>query len=73
MPVEQFHVKVANGDKIACKAVFQGVLIRMQGIVVNVDLFAMPLGGVDVVLGVQWLANLGKVTADYKKGTTDFA
>lgn len=38
----------------------------------QVDLFVLPLSGLDVVLGVQWLSELGRVMSDYKKMTMEF-
>ena len=38
----------------------------------RVDLFLLPLSGLDVVLGVQWLSELGRVVSDYKKMTMEF-
>lgn len=35
-------------------------------------MYAIPLGGIDIVLGIQWLENLGKVVTDYKAGTMEF-
>ncbi|CAA0816679.1 Unknown protein, partial [Striga hermonthica] len=38
----------------------------------SADLYALPLVGSDVVLGVQWLEGLGKVTTDYRTGVMEF-
>lgn len=38
--------------------------MRIQGVIVTADLFALPLQGLYVVLGVQWLRGLGKVVTD---------
>lgn len=37
----------------------------------RVDLFVLPLSGLDIVLGVQ-LSELGRVVSDYKKMTMEF-
>lgn len=37
-----------------------------------VDLYALPFSGMDVVLGVQWLKDLGPVTTDYTQLTMSF-
>ncbi|GJW45274.1 retrotransposon-related protein, partial [Tanacetum coccineum] len=42
------------------------------GVTVEVDLYVLPMQGPDVVLGIQWLQNLGKVTHDYAKQTMEF-
>ncbi|GKB08227.1 hypothetical protein Tco_0836511, partial [Tanacetum coccineum] len=44
----------------------------MQGVVMEVDLYVLPMQGPDVVLGIQWLQNLGKVTHDNAHQTMEF-
>ncbi|CAA0807947.1 Unknown protein, partial [Striga hermonthica] len=70
--VEPFEVRVANGERLRCSKVYQGVPIKFQGVTVKADLFALPLVGPDVVLGVQWLEGLGDVTTNYRKGVMKF-
>ena len=36
------------------------------------DLFVLPLGGCDVVLGVQWLSTVSPVLWDFKNLTMEF-
>nr|GEW58333.1 transposon Ty3-G Gag-Pol polyprotein [Tanacetum cinerariifolium] len=36
------------------------VMLQMQGLAVEVDLYVPPMKGADVVLGIQWLQKLGK-------------
>lgn len=67
--VDPFHVKVANGEKLGCITIYRGVPIRIQGVTIMADLFALHLGGLDVILGMQWLEKLGDVVTDYKVGT----
>jgi hypothetical protein len=38
-----------------------------------VDLFVLPLSGVEIVLGVQWLRTLGPTLTDYTNLTFSFA
>ncbi|CAA0810887.1 Polynucleotidyl transferase- ribonuclease H-like superfamily protein, partial [Striga hermonthica] len=66
--IEPFEVRVANGERLQCAESFRKVPIKFQGVTVKVDLYALPLVGPDVVLGVQWLEGLGKVTTDYRTG-----
>ncbi|VFQ96020.1 unnamed protein product [Cuscuta campestris] len=42
------------------------------GTTFTVDLYVLPIHGPDVVLGVQWLQLLGKVTLDYAHLTMEF-
>ncbi|CAA0835296.1 Unknown protein, partial [Striga hermonthica] len=48
------------------------VPIKFNGVTVKADLYALPLVGPDVVLGVKWLEGLGKVTTDYQTGIMEF-
>ncbi|CAA0810670.1 Unknown protein, partial [Striga hermonthica] len=70
--VEPFEVRVANGERLRCSKVYRGVPIKFQGVTVKADLFALPLVGPDMVLGVQWLEGLGDVTINYRKGVMKF-
>lgn len=36
---------------------------------IGVTLYALPLVGLDLVLGIQWLQSLGPVLADWKAQT----
>ena len=72
-PVEPFEVRVASGDKLTCSEIYKDVPIKMQGIHLQVSLYALPLIGLDIVLGVQWLEELGRVVSDYGKMTMEFA
>ncbi|CAA0829312.1 Unknown protein, partial [Striga hermonthica] len=70
--VEPFEVRVANGERLKCSEFYRGVPIKIQGVTLKADLYALPLVGPDVVLGVQWLEGLGPVTTDYRVGTMEF-
>ncbi|KAH9679153.1 hypothetical protein KPL71_026005 [Citrus sinensis] len=43
-----------------------------QGYVFTLDLFVLPIEGPDVVLGIQWLQRLGRVSHQYAAMTMDF-
>ncbi|GKC25400.1 retrotransposon-related protein [Tanacetum coccineum] len=44
----------------------------MQGMSMEFDLYVLPMKGPDVVLGIQWLQKLCKVTHDYAQQTLEF-
>lgn len=50
--IDPFQVRVANGEQITCNELYKGISIWIQGITIEVDLFALPLGGLDIILGV---------------------
>ncbi|KAG8382218.1 hypothetical protein BUALT_Bualt05G0053800 [Buddleja alternifolia] len=61
-----FHVSVADGNKIFGLAVCKGFSWKLQGTVFTTDMLLLPLGGYDVVLGVQWLITLGNISWNFK-------
>jgi hypothetical protein len=46
--------------------------VDLQGIVFSLALYSLPLTGLDVVLGIQWLELLGSVVYDWKQLTMEF-
>ncbi|GJU86697.1 major facilitator superfamily domain protein [Tanacetum coccineum] len=63
------HVLIDNGST---HNFVQPVGINMQGLAMEVDLYVLPRKGPDVVLGIQWLQKLGKVTHDYVEWIMEF-
>lgn len=64
-PTNPFQVSVGHGDTLLCKFLCPKVKIVMQGNEFLIDLYVLHIKGPDVVLGIQWLQNLGEVTHDY--------
>ena len=50
---------VANGGTINFSRNFHNIKLTMGEYVLNIPILSIPMGGVDVVLGVQWLQSLG--------------
>nr|TKR90184.1 hypothetical protein D5086_0000235640 [Populus alba] len=69
--VERFIVRVANGKK-TCQRSFNKVLVDLQGTKFYLKLFSLPLSGLDLVLGIQWLEMLGSMVCNLKLLTIDF-
>ncbi|CAA0830058.1 Unknown protein, partial [Striga hermonthica] len=70
MKVEPFEVRVANGEQLKCSEAYRAIPINFERVTIKADLYALV--GPDVVLGVQWLEGLGKVTTDYQMGIMEF-
>ncbi|VFR02789.1 unnamed protein product [Cuscuta campestris] len=70
--VAPFRVYVGNGASLVCTHQCCNLDILLQGFCFTVDVFVLPIHGPNMVLGVQWLRLLGKVTHDYDKLTMDF-
>ena len=70
-PCPYLTVTVANGDRVASPGKApQNVSI--DGKAFGVDLYALPLGEYDMVLGVQWLGTLGPILWDFARHTMCF-
>ncbi|GJW72186.1 ty3-gypsy retrotransposon protein [Tanacetum coccineum] len=67
-----FKVYIGSGETLLCENMCTQVAIDIQGLRMEVDLYVLPMKGPDLVLGIQWLQKLGKVTHDYSKQTIEF-
>ena len=59
-----YVVEVGDGHKIKCKGVCREVPLKVQEVPVQQQFFLIGLGGVDMVLGMEWLASLGEIRAN---------
>lgn len=71
-PTAAFSVKVANGEKVTCQGRHGKVPVIIQGVPFKLTLYSLPITGLDVVLGIQWLEKLGSVVCNWKSLTMDF-
>ncbi|XP_042032226.1 uncharacterized protein LOC121778901 [Salvia splendens] len=71
-PIRPFKVVVGNGGALLCTHVSKQTKLEVQGSVFLVDLHILPIHGPDVILGMDWLESLGKVTADFAGKTLEF-
>jgi len=60
-PSNNFEVLVGNGGKIACKGTCRNVKLSMGQYILKSDMYVLPLGGCDIILGIQWLRTLGTI------------
>ncbi|XP_026428500.1 uncharacterized protein LOC113324394 [Papaver somniferum] len=65
-------VAVANGDNITSHGLCQNLQWEMQGHGFSNDLRVLPLGGYDMVLGADWLQQLGDVTFNFSQLSISF-
>ncbi|CAN6848919.1 unnamed protein product [Brassica oleracea] len=63
-PTKPFHVRVADGFPLQCNAVYRKVQTRVNGVNFPIDFFPIPLKGLDMVLGIQWLIQVGPTLCD---------
>ena len=64
-PAPEFQVMVANGSTIKCSGKCHNIKLSMGEYVLTSPMIAIPMGGADVVLGVQWLQSLGTIAFNF--------
>lgn len=75
LPLEaskRFKVYMGNGQYLTCNKKCADVELELQGTSFTVDLFVLPIWGLDVVLGMQWLMTLGPCLHDHNELTMEF-
>ncbi|CAL2271884.1 unnamed protein product [Prunus armeniaca] len=73
--LDQSHicdVMIADGGQVQSKGCCAAVPLAIETYVYTSDMFALPLGGCDIVLGVQWLRTLGPILWDFERLTMKF-
>jgi hypothetical protein len=66
-PAPEFQVMIADGGTINCSGKFNKINLTMGEYVVNIPMITIPMGGVDVVLGIQWLQSLGTISFNFQE------
>ena len=66
-PTPTCQVMVANGGTIKCSRKCHNIKLTMGEYVLTSPMFSIPMGGADVVLGVQWLQSLGTVAFNFQE------
>ena len=66
-PAPKFQVMIAYGETINCSSKFHNINLDMGEYVLNSTMISIPMGGVYVVLGVQWLQSLGTMDFNFQK------
>lgn len=64
-PSSHLRVTTGNGEALDCGGECLQVQIKLGEAFFSVDLLLLPIYGANLVLGVQWLANLGPVLFNY--------
>nr|XP_012568866.2 uncharacterized protein LOC105851738 [Cicer arietinum] len=67
METSPYMVEVGDGHKVRCKGKCAQLKFQMQNLEAVQDFYLFTLKGVDMVLGLDWLAGLGEIKADFGK------
>jgi hypothetical protein len=66
-PAPEFQVMIADGGTINCSGKCNKINLTMGEYVMNSPMISIPMGGADVVLGIQWLQSLGTVAFNFQE------
>nr|GEY87520.1 hypothetical protein [Tanacetum cinerariifolium] len=70
---ETIQEDALEGGDVSILNSLVGYALDIQGLPMDVDLYVLPRKGSDIVIGIQWLENLGEVTHDYLNQTMKFS
>lgn len=70
--IKPFRVRTGGGDTLLCSHKCEKVSFVIQDVALVADFFVLEIAGMDMVLGVQWLAQLGNVISNYSCLTMSF-
>jgi hypothetical protein len=63
---------IANGGSMKCGGRCENVHLQIGQYYLKYHMFAIDMGGCDIVLGSKWLLTLGPITMDFKELTIQF-
>ena len=58
---------IANGGTINCSGKCHNIKLSMGEYVLTSPMLSIPMGGANVVLGVQWLQSLGTIAFNFQE------
>ncbi|KAG6420708.1 hypothetical protein SASPL_117245 [Salvia splendens] len=70
--ISPFRVFVGDDASLKCAFACLDTPINLQGHQFGIDLFVLQVKGPDIILGVQWLQDLGDITKNYRNLTMRF-
>jgi len=66
-PVNNFQILAANGFMMYCGGRCENVKLEMGDYRLKSHMFTIDMGGCDIVLGAEWISNLGLITMDFQE------
>jgi hypothetical protein len=70
--INNFQIMIANGGSMKCGGHCENVRLQIGDYHLKSHMFAINMGGCDIVLGVDWLRTLGPILVDFKELTMQF-
>eukprot|EP00253_Pinus_taeda_P024423 PITA_24423 len=65
--VSNFQVQIVDGSTTKCEGHYQNVKLQMGDYQLKTHMFAIHMGGCDIVLEAEWLRTLGRITMDLQE------
>ncbi|KZV46800.1 peroxidase 64 [Dorcoceras hygrometricum] len=69
----KFGVCLGDGGKVSCQGICRGLIVDLRECEIQIDGYVFELGGVDLILGVDWLRRLGDVVVNWEAMRMSFA
>jgi hypothetical protein len=70
--VNNFQIMIANGGSMKCGGRCENVRLQIGDYHLKSHMFAIDMGGCDIVLSTGWLRTLGPILMDFKELTMQF-
>jgi hypothetical protein len=70
--INNFQIMIANGGSMKCGGRCENVRLQIGDYHLKSHMFAINMGGCDIVLGADWLRTLGPILMDFKDLTMQF-
>jgi hypothetical protein len=70
--VNNFQIMIANGGSMKCGGRCENACLQIGDYHLKCHMFAIDMGGCDIVLGAEWLRTLGPILMDFKELTMQF-
>jgi hypothetical protein len=71
-PINNFQIMIANGGSMKCGGRCENFHLQIGDYHLKSHMFAINMGGCDIVLGADWLRTLGSILMDFKDLTMQF-
>ena len=68
----EFVVTLGDGNKKASRGKCEGLWIDIGENQLQVNAYVLEMGGIDLILGMEWLETLGEVRTDWRKKIMSF-
>ena len=65
-PIAIQAVTIVDGNQLHCQYSCKNYTLQMHGSLFVSDVLLIPLGGCDLVIGIQWPTSLGTIKCNFK-------